>query len=201
MSRASTRPLLLPLACASCAASSAEAAASSRSPRARAIRASVSARWVIRNGSPSRSSWTRAARAWRSASREVVDREIRQGQLVLGQPDLGPGVDRPEQGHALDPGPDRTLVVARHPVGLGQRVEQGGATAVVEVRTERACLLEEGDRGARLTPVRHDRREGDQDADPQLRVRLGSDAGRAAPRRAFGHEQGRRSAWWPAASQ
>ena len=108
---------------------------------------------------------------------EVVDREIRQGQLVLGQPDLGPGVDRPEQGHALDPGPDRALEVARHPVGLGQRVEQGGAAAVVEVRTERACLLEEGDRGSRLTPVRHDRREGDQDADPQLRVRLGSELG------------------------
>ena len=107
----------------------------------------------------------------------MVDREIRQGELVLGQPDLGAGVDRPEQGDALDPGPDGTLEVARHPVGLGQRVEQGGATAVVEVRAERACLLEQGDRGPRLTAVRHDRCEGDQDADPQLRVRLGSELG------------------------
>ena len=87
---------------------------------------------------------------------EVVDaRDTYRASSFSVMPDLGARVDRPEQGRR-----SRSRS-GRHPRGRptsGRTGRASGAAspaAVVEVRAERARLLEQGDRGPRLTPVRH----------------------------------------------
>ena len=140
----------LPLRAARLARLPARRSASSTSPPARATCASVSSTAAIQRSSPVSSIWRRASAGQLPGALDLAGGQVGQGEVVL---DAGRLEDRPRgavEGHALRAGANGGLEVADLAVADGQVEQERGATAIVEVGGESACLLEVGERACRL---------------------------------------------------